>query len=85
MPCRQASHEYGRASACDSLTFPIGEDVFNLPGGYTAVIYGMNVENNRVAGQDEPPIGIPGPATLLPAGSALAALAIRRRTRSRLI
>jgi hypothetical protein len=80
-----AGHGYGRASAFDSLTFPIGEDVFNLPDGYTAVIYGMNVENNRVVGQDEPPIGVPEPATLLPAGAALAALAIRRRTRRRLI
>ncbi len=77
-------HGYGRASAYDSLTFPIGEDVFNLPDGYTAVIYGMNVENNRVVGQEEPPIGVPEPATLLPAGAALAAVALGRNRSRRL-
>lgn len=78
-----AGQGYGRASAYDSLTFPIGEDVFNLPNGYTAVIYGMNVENNRVVGQEEPPIGVPEPATLLPAGAALAVLVIRRSRKLR--
>ncbi len=72
----------GWADASNTLYFPLEGPVFNLPEGYSAIIYGMNVENNRVVGLDPPPGGeIPEPGTMLLAAAGLLALGTARLRR----
>ena len=71
----------GWANAHDTLYFPLDGPVFNLPDGYSAVIYGLSVEGNRVAGLDTGDGGgqVPEPATSAMAGGGLALAALLRR------
>lgn len=78
-----ASTGYGRAAAFDSLTFPLNADVFTLPDGFTAVIEGMNVVNNRVQVDEEPGGAVPEPSTFALAAGSLAALGFAARRRRR--
>lgn len=79
----QFGDAYGVADASNTLYFPLEGPVFNLPEGYSAVIYGMNVEGNRVAGLDNDGGGgngeIPEPSTLGLMSLALGALLARKR------
>jgi hypothetical protein len=63
----------GSVQAFDTLYFPKTGPVFNLPDGYSAIINGLNVEGNRVIGQENEPGGVTEPSTcaLLAAGLAL--------------
>lgn len=72
---------YGAVSALDTLYFPLNGPVFNLPDGYTATIFGMNVEGNRVVGQDTGGGEVPEPATWISFGAGLALLGLLRRRR----
>lgn len=73
---------YGVAQASyeNTLYFPLGQDVFNLPDGYTADMAGLSVFNNRVV---LPTNGgeIPEPSTYLLVGAGLAAAVLRRVAR----
>jgi len=69
---------YGAASAYDTFYFPLSGPVFNLPAGYDATIYGMNVEGNRVVGVTTVPE--PSSAGTVALGLLLMAL-LRRRAR----
>ena len=69
---------HGVADVFNTLYFPKDGPVFNLPPGYTAVIYGLNVENNRVVGQDTPTDSVPEPATFALVGLGIAFAALRR-------
>jgi hypothetical protein len=64
----------GSADAFNTLYFPKDGPVFNLPDGYSAVIYGLNVEGNRVGGGE-----VPEPATFGMVGVAVAAVVALRR------
>jgi hypothetical protein len=74
----------GYAHALNTLYFPKDGPVFDLPDGYSAVIYGLNVEGNRVIGQPNGGGGeVPEPGTYGLVGAALALAALRRATISR--
>lgn len=75
---------YGVATASfeNTFYFPLGQDVFNLPDGYTAEMPGLSVFNNRAVvpgggGGGE----VPEPATLALVGGGLAAVVVKRRKR----
>ena len=74
---------YGVASASfeNTFYFPLGQDVFNLPDGYTADMPGLSVYSNRVV---LPNTGgeVPEPGTLALMGASLAGAAILRRRRN---
>ncbi|GIU79085.1 MAG: hypothetical protein KatS3mg005_2323 [Bryobacteraceae bacterium] len=80
----QFGDAYGFANASNTLYFPLEGAVFNLPEGYSAVIYGMNVEGNRVVGLDNGGGGggeIPEPGTMALIGAGLLALGAASRFR----
>ncbi len=74
---------HGVASAANTLYFPKEGPVFNLPDGYTAVIYGMNVEDNRVLGEPDSGGAVPEPGTWALVGGGLALAASWRLIRYR--
>lgn len=74
----------GYAEALNTLYFPKDDPVFDLPDGYSAVIYGLNVEGNRVIGQPNGGGGeVPEPSTFGMVGAAAAAVLLRRLRKGR--
>jgi len=70
----------GQASFENTFYFPLGQDVFNLPEGYTADMPGLSVFNNRVVLPNGGGGGnVPEPSTYALVGAGLAAAALRRR------
>jgi hypothetical protein len=72
---------YMSANYFNTLYFPKDGPVFDLSGGYSADIYGLNVVNNRVVLPQEPGGEVPEPSTygMVAAGLALAGFLKRRR------
>jgi hypothetical protein len=72
----------GAVGAYDTLYFPLGGPVFNLPLGYSAAIYGLNVIDNRVGGGGGSRVPEPGPLVLAVAGLLALGLTWPRRRRA---
>lgn len=75
----QFGDAYGYADASNTLYFPIDGPVFDLPEGYSAEIFGMNVTGNRVVLPDDPGGEIPEPAAAGLTALGLAGFLILRR------
>ncbi len=70
-----------RSDFADSLDFPIGSDVFNLPDGVTANGPDLEIVDNRFVGDGTagtPPTAVPEPPTMLLFFSAVIMILARR-------
>jgi hypothetical protein len=75
----QFGDAYGYADASNTLYFPTEGPVFDLPEGYSAEIFGMNVVGNRVVLPEDPGGEIPEPAVAGLTALGLAGFLILRR------